>query len=100
MDGLDVDADIRHEVPCGTDVRVQITRLDGYERAMIDVNRIRCRRGEFAPVERGLRPGNHGPRVRVGGRFAGEVAGVEFFEGGVDVFEVERDVCRYLVVCV
>ena len=31
------------------------------------------------------------PRVRVGGRFAGEVAGVEFLEGGVDVVEVERD---------
>ena len=29
--------------------------------------------------------------MRVGGRFAGEVAGVEFGEGGVDVVEVERD---------
>ena len=28
---------------------------------------------------------------RVGGRFAGEVPGVEFLEGGVDVVEVERD---------
>ncbi len=27
----------------------------------------------------------------VGGRFAGEVSGVEFLEGGVDVVEVERD---------
>ena len=26
-----------------------------------------------------------------GGRFAGEVSGVEFLEGGVDVVEVERD---------
>ena len=32
------------------------------------------------------------PRVRVGGRFAGEVPGVEFLEGSVDVVEVERDV--------
>ena len=31
------------------------------------------------------------PRVRVGGRFAGKVAGVEFFEGGVDVVGVEPD---------
>ena len=29
--------------------------------------------------------------LRVGGRFAGEVAGVEFLEGGVDVVEVEHD---------
>ena len=28
---------------------------------------------------------------RVGGRFAGEVSGVEFREGGVDVVEVEHD---------
>ena len=29
--------------------------------------------------------------MRVGGRFAGEVSGVEFGEGGVDVVELERD---------
>ena len=29
--------------------------------------------------------------MRVGGRFAGEVAGVELREGGVDVVEVEHD---------
>ncbi len=29
--------------------------------------------------------------MRVGGRFAGEVPGVELFEGGVDVVEVEHD---------
>ena len=31
------------------------------------------------------------PCVRVGGRFAGEVASIEFFDGGVDVVEVEHD---------
>ena len=34
------------------------------------------------------------PRVRVRCRFAGEVAGVEFLEGGVDVVEVEHDDCH------
>ena len=34
------------------------------------------------------------PRVRVRGGFAGEVAGIEFFEGGVDVVGVERDACH------
>ena len=43
------------------------------------------------PVERGVRPRDDRPRVRVGGRFAGEVPGVEFLEGGVDVVEVEHD---------
>ena len=38
------------------------------------------------------------PRVRVGGRFAGEVPGVEFLEGGVDVVEIEHDLCRDLFV--
>jgi hypothetical protein len=34
----------------------------------------------------------------VAGCFAGEVAGVEFLEGGVDSFEVKRDVgCHPLV---
>ena len=32
---------------------------------------------------------NDRPCARVGGRFAGEVSGVEFLEGGVDVVEVE-----------
>ncbi len=32
------------------------------------------------------------PGVRVGGGFAGEVPGVEFLEGGIDVVDVERDV--------
>ena len=36
-------------------------------------------------------PDDDRPRVRVGGRFAGEVAGVELLEGGVDVVGVELD---------
>ncbi len=47
--------------------------------------------GEFVPVERGVDPCDDRPRVRVGGRFAGEVSGVELLEGGVDVVEVEHD---------
>ena len=58
---------------------------------MVDVHPIRRRRGEFVPVERGVGTRDDRPRVRVGGRFAGEVAGVEFLEGGVDVVGVEHD---------
>ena len=46
------------------------------------------------PVERGVRPRDDRPCVRVGGRFAGEVPGVELREGGVDVVGVERDACH------
>ena len=46
------------------------------------------------PVERGVGARDDRPRVRVGGRFAGEVAGIELLEGGVDVVEVERDARR------
>ena len=58
---------------------------------VVDVDPVRRRRGKLAPVERGVGPRDDRPRVRVGGRFAGEVPGVEFVEGGVDVVEVEHD---------
>ena len=45
----------------------------------------------FAPVYRGVGYRDHRPCPRVCCCFAGEVPGVEFFEGGVDVVEVERD---------
>ena len=32
--------------------------------------------------------------MRVGGRLAGQVPGVELLEGGVDVVDVERDACH------
>ena len=34
---------------------------------------------------------DHRPRMRVSGRFAGEVSGIEFLEGSLEVVEVERD---------
>ena len=47
--------------------------------------------GELTPVERSVTAGDDRPRVRVGGRFAGEVSGVEFRDGRVEVVEVEYD---------
>jgi hypothetical protein len=52
----DENAGIRHELPRGTDVRGQISRIVRYERSMIDIDRIWCRRGEFVTGERGVRP--------------------------------------------
>ena len=42
-------------------------------------------RGQLVPVERGVGSRDDRPRVRVGGRFAGEVSGIELGDGGVEV---------------
>ena len=89
MHSLDVDADVGREVPPGTDVRDQLAGRERMRPPVVDVHPVRRRRGEFVPVERGVAARDDRPRVRVGGRFAGEVSGVEFLEGGVDVVEVE-----------
>ena len=94
MHSLDVDADVRCEVPRGADVCGHVTGRDRCHSPVVDVHPVRRRRGEFVPVERGVGLRDDRPCVRVGGRFAGEVPGVEFFEGGVDVVEVERDARR------
>ena len=94
MHSLDVDAEVWREVPRGTDVCGQFTRRERGPPPVVDVHPIRCRRRELVPVERGVALRDDRPRVRVGGRFAGEVSGVEFGEGGVDVVEVERDARR------
>ena len=54
--------------------------------------------GSSCRLNRGVGPRDDRPRVRVGGRFAGEVPGIEFREGGVDVVGVEHDVRRDPVV--
>ena len=57
---------------------------------MIDVDRIRCRRGEFVTVERDVGPCNNRPRARMAGRFTGDVPSVEFLESRADFVEVVR----------
>ena len=97
MHGLDVSADIRHEVPCGTDVRVS-DRSPRWLPAGDD----RCRpnslsSGGIQAVESRPRTGDHGPRSRMGSCFPGEVPGVEFGEGGIQVVDVEDDASRALI---
>ena len=98
MHSLDVDAEVRREVPRGTDVCGHVTGREGCPAPVVDVHPVRRRRGQFVPVERGVGLRDDRPRVRVGGRFAGEVSGVELLEGGVDVVGVEHDACRDPVV--
>ena len=50
------------------------------------------------PIERSVGPRDDRPRVRVGGRFAGEVPRVEFGDGGVEIVELEHDDRRDLIV--
>ena len=76
----------------------QVAGRERYPSPVVDVDPVRRRRGQLVPVERGVGLGDDRPCVRVGGRFAGEVAGVEFGEGGVDVVEVEHDARRHPVV--
>ncbi len=42
-------------------------------------------------IGRGIRLHDDRPRLRVRGGVAGEVAGIEFGEGSVDIVDVERD---------
>ena len=57
------------------------------------------RRSDFMSVERGAFLCDNRPHVRVGGRFAGEVPGLEFFECGVEVIGIEEHgVVQQLVV--
>ena len=53
-------------------------------RTVVDIYPVRRRRGEFVPVDCGVGPRDDRPAVRVRGRFAGEVAGIELREGGAE----------------
>src|SRR6202000_78967 len=84
---LNVDAEIWGDVPKLADQCGLVTRVRRNEPPVIDGDPVR--RGYFVPVERVVEPRDDRPRPRVGGRFAGEVSGVEFREGGVDVVRIE-----------
>ncbi len=89
MHRFDVDSEVWREAPniayqCG-----KITRVGRYESPVVDGDPVR--RGYFLPVERGVKPRDNRPRVRVGASLACEVTGIEFLEGGVDVVGVERN---------
>ena len=55
MHGLDVDSDVRRDVPRGTDVLRQIDAVSIVaQSSVVDVDPVRRRRGEFVPVEPGV----------------------------------------------
>src|ERR1700742_2738312 len=89
---LNVDAEIWGDVPKLADQCGVVPRVRRNEPPVIDGDPVR--RGYFVPVERVVEPRDDRPRLRVGGRFAGEGSGVEFREGSVDVLRVKRDPCH------
>ena len=91
MHSLDVDFDVLAEFQPGAEVCDQVTGRERCLPSVVDVDAVRRGRRQLVPVECGVAAGDDRPCVRVGGGFAGEVAGVEFRDGGVEVVEVERD---------
>src|SRR6516165_11526591 len=98
MHRLDVECGVRCDVPRGPDVRDEVAGLERYPAPVVDADKVGCSWGYLALVERGVALRHHRPGMCVRGSFAGKIAAIEFFERGVDVVEVERDVCGYLVV--
>src|ERR1700756_5537789 len=94
----DVMADIRRVVKHGTDVWDDVARRESYSAPVVNVDKIWRRRGYLVVVECGVNLCHERPRVCMGGCFAGEVAGVEFFKGGVEVVGVELDTGRRPIV--
>jgi hypothetical protein len=86
------------ETPRHLEVCNQVTGPEHCLPSVVDVDQVRRRCGEFVSVERGVGARDNRPGVRVDGRFAGEVAGVELGDGGVDVIGVENDDRRHPLV--
>src|ERR1700733_6056468 len=93
MRSLDEEVEGLVEVPSGTDVFDAFAGRKRCPPAVVEAHGIRCRRGDFAPIVCNEYTGDYRPGARMGGRFAGEVAGIELGDGGVEVVEVERDHC-------
>ena len=75
-------------------MRIDGGQIAGCERRhppVVDIDQSGVVAGNFVPVERGGGVRDDRPRVRVRSRFTGEVTGVEFRDGGVEVVEVECD---------
>ena len=100
MHNLDVGSDVLVEVNPGLEVCDPLAWREGGSPTVVDTHEIRCGRRQLASVEHRVASSDHGPRVCVGGRFAGEVSGLEFGDGGFEVVEVERYERRDLLVAV
>src|SRR5215208_6421901 len=92
MHGLDMDVEVRREVPSGADYCGHVAGCERCPSPVIDGHPVL--RGEFVPVERGVGLRDYRPCLRMGGGFACEVSRIELREGTLDVVVVEDDVRR------
>src|SRR6476469_3798546 len=92
MHSLDAEGEVRNLLPRGAHVRDELPwRKRRGSTAVVDAHQIVCGRVHLMTVERGVRPRNHRPRLRVGRGLACEIAGFELFESGVEFLAAETD---------
>src|SRR5947209_1981188 len=91
---LDAETDVRDLAPRGAGVGLDGTGRERRHHAVVKAHKVRCGGRDLTPVQCGVATRDGRPGVCVGGRFAGEVPGVEFFESGIEVVEVEPDARR------
>src|SRR6188472_3560856 len=92
---LDAESEVWNLIPGRANVCGEIAwRKSRGSATVVEAHKVRCRREHLTTVERGVRPRNDGPRRRVRGGFACQIARFELPEGGVDVVEVEKNQYR------
>jgi hypothetical protein len=92
MHGFDMDLEVWGELPHVADILGRFTRMDRYDRSMVD--QIRFGRGEFAPIERRMSFHDSRPRARVWGSFTSKEACIELGYCDNEVVGIEGNVRR------
>src|SRR5947209_680953 len=90
MHRLDEAAQVLREVPGGEQCR-KVTGRECWPTPVVDGDPIWRRRRNLASVEGGDGLRDRRPCMRVWCRFAGEIAGVEFGDGGIYIVRFEHD---------
>ena len=96
--GLDIDLAVLVPIRHGVDICDQVADPHRKLTSAVDVDTVRRGQRHLVSVDRRVAARDHRPGARVSGRFAGEVSGVKFGEGAVEVAEVENDDRRDLIV--
>src|ERR1700758_3796198 len=91
MHGFDAEGEVRNLIESGTGEFDDVALRERCQPTVVDVNKVRRRLRQLVSVESGVKALDARPNGRVGGGFAGEVSGIEFGEGGVDVVEGETE---------
>ena len=87
---LDVDPEVRHHIESGFEGFSQLTRLNRCHSPMVDVDPVRCCWRQLVSIGRGEGLRDERPCVRVSGRFACKVPGIQFVEGSVEIVGIRN----------